>query len=102
MSERRMHAKDITKDGIPSMPARTQLDDLVDNAAGPEAILLAWAEHGGSGNQAADALTKWTWMMVKEKDEFKAHRSQLITDSRIQDMMAAVSREVRKPDAAAD
>lgn len=92
MCEVRAIAKE---DNHPHTPARTQLEELVEKAAVPEDILQAWAEHGGKGNQAANALIWWTQLMLKTKGKFK--EPQLVTDSRLLDMMDTISREVRKP-----
>lgn len=86
------------EDAFQNRPVRTQLDDAVDKAAVPEDILLAWAEHGGTGNQAAHSLVKWTRLMLKTGGGFKGHQTKMVTDSRLLDIMDTVSREVRLPD----
>lgn len=80
------------EDVFRNRPTRTQLDDAVDKAAAPEDVLLAWAEHGGNGNQAAHTLVKWTRLMLKTNGPFKG---QVLADSRPLDIMATISREVR-------
>ncbi|XP_071324275.1 FAST kinase domain-containing protein 4 isoform X2 [Trachinotus anak] len=92
VTERLMcEGKTVTKDDLfPTVPTLTQLDELVDNAAVPEEVLLAWKEHGGNSNQAANALMKWTVLVIKTKGRFK----ELMVDSRLQDMMNTLSQEV--------
>lgn len=86
------------EDAFRIRPVRTQLDDVVDKAAVPEDVLLAWAEHGGNGNQAAHTLVKWTQLMLKTNGPFKGQQTKLATDSRLLDIMDTVSREVRPTD----
>lgn len=83
------------EDVFRTRPVRTRLDVLVDKAAVPDDILLAWAEHRGSGNQAAHTLVKWTQLMLKTHGPFKGQQSKLVTDSTLLDIMDTVSREVR-------
>lgn len=83
-----------TEDGALLMPTRTKLDELVDKAAQPEDVLQAWAEHSGSGNQAATALKKWTHLVIKTKGKFKMQPPELLEDSRLQDMMTTLSQQV--------
>lgn len=96
VTERLMcEGKTINKDDtFPTMPTFTQLDELVEKAAVPEDILLAWGEHGGNSNQAANALMKWTLLVLRTKGKFK----ELMVDSRLLDMMDTISGQVSKPD----
>ncbi|XP_062277959.1 FAST kinase domain-containing protein 4 [Scomber scombrus] len=91
MCEGRVIAKD---DSFPSMPTRTRLDELVEKAAVPEEVLVAWAEHGGNGNQAATTLMKWTRLVLTTKGKFKDQNPDLMRDSRLQDMMDTVAQQI--------
>lgn len=86
------------EDVFKNRPMRTQLDDLVDKAKTPKDVLLAWAEHRGNGNQAANALVRWTQLMLRTNGAFKGQHSKVVTDSRLLDIMGTVSREVRRAD----
>lgn len=79
---------------FPELPSRTQLDELVEKAEDPESVLLAWAVHGGSGQQAANALTKWTRLMLKINSDFRKQEPEVMKDPRLLDMMDVLSREV--------
>uniref|UniRef100_A0A1A7YB21 FAST kinase domain-containing protein 4 n=1 Tax=Iconisemion striatum TaxID=60296 RepID=A0A1A7YB21_9TELE len=94
-TQRFLCEKTATKDEpFPAAPPHTQLDELLDKAAAPEDVLSAWTEHGGTGNQAAAALSKWTQLVLKAKGRFRGHDPDQLMDSRLQDMMDSVSQQV--------
>lgn len=76
-----------------NIPKRTQLDDCVNDATVPEDILVAWAEHRGNANQAAYALVKWSQLVLKTKGKFNEQPPEVLTDSRLMDMMNIIARE---------
>ncbi|KAF6739627.1 Protein TBRG4 [Oryzias melastigma] len=80
------------EDPYPTMPVRTQLDDLVEKASTPEEVLAAWAEFGGNGNQAASSLNKLTQLVLRSKGKFR--EPELIMDSRVVDMLNTLSQQL--------
>lgn len=73
------------------LPERTKLDNLVENAETPEDILAAWAANKGNANQAANALMRWTQLVLKTTGKFEEHRPE---DSRLQNMMEVLRQHV--------
>ncbi|XP_023132919.2 FAST kinase domain-containing protein 4 [Amphiprion ocellaris] len=94
VTERLMCEANLKEDNRAVLPVRTQLDNLVEKAEAPEDVLAAWAANGGNGNQAANALMKWTQLVLKTMGKFHQHRPELMKDSRLQDMMKVVCRQV--------
>ncbi|GAA6227074.1 protein TBRG4 isoform X1 [Lates japonicus] len=92
VTERLMcQGKTVTKDdAFPTMPTLTELDELLEKAAVPEDVLLAWKEHGGNGDQAAKALMKWTLLVLQMKGNF----NELMVDPRLVDMMGTLVKQV--------
>ncbi|XP_047213632.1 FAST kinase domain-containing protein 4 [Girardinichthys multiradiatus] len=94
-TERLLCERTVTKDEAHlRVPARTQLDETMEKALAPEDILSAWEEYGGNGSQAATALMKWTQLMLKTKGKFKKDQFEVLTDSRLLDMMNTLSKQV--------
>ncbi|KAK1894878.1 FAST kinase domain containing protein 4 [Dissostichus eleginoides] len=73
---------------------RSQLDQLVEKATVPEDVLLAWEKHGKNGNQAACALVRWSRLALRTGGNLKEPKPELLTDSRLLDMMDTASRQV--------
>ncbi|KAI4811901.1 hypothetical protein KUCAC02_014767 [Chaenocephalus aceratus] len=73
---------------------RTQLDQFLENATVPEDVLLAWEKHGKNGNQAACALVRWSRLALSTGGNIKEPKPELLTDSRLLDMMDTASRQV--------
>ncbi|XP_054477783.1 FAST kinase domain-containing protein 4 isoform X2 [Anoplopoma fimbria] len=82
------------EDHFETMPPRTQLDDELEKAVVPEDILVAWAEHGQNGNQAANALMRWTLLVLKTKGKFKEQKPELMSDSRLLVIFDTVSQQL--------
>lgn len=87
----RLMCEGITKT-IASEPARTEVDELVEKAVAPKDVLSAWAELGGNSHQAANALIKWTVLVLRTKGKGKF--KELMTDSDLVDIMKTLSNEV--------
>ncbi|XP_054636860.1 FAST kinase domain-containing protein 4 isoform X2 [Dunckerocampus dactyliophorus] len=85
--EGRLMAKD---DAFPSVPTRTQLDEMVEKATAPEEILRAWEQHGGNANQAASTLLAWTKLMQRTQSKFHQNTSSGM-DPRLRDIMDTIT-----------
>ncbi|KAM7383542.1 hypothetical protein PAMP_003186 [Pampus punctatissimus] len=81
------------EEAVASIPRRTRLDELVEKAAVPEDVLVAWAEQGRTGNQAATALVKWIRLVRATKGTFK-EQPDLMMDSRLQDMLHILTQQM--------
>ncbi|XP_076010023.1 FAST kinase domain-containing protein 4 [Genypterus blacodes] len=80
----------IARSNFPSMPPRTKLTELLEKAAAPEAVLRAWDEHGGNGNNAGMALVKWNLLVQKKKKGSPMSQHVQMNDPRLQDMMDTI------------
>ena len=76
---------------FPTVPKRTHLDELLEMAESQQDILLAWAERGGNGNQAAVAMVR---LSQCQKGGSELNQSELLKDPRLQDMMDTVAAQV--------
>lgn len=84
----------VAAENFPTLPPRTKLDELVEKAATPEEILLAWEQHGGNANQAGMAMVKWVQLIQKMKGKFIYQQNDLMSDPRLLDMMDTISSQV--------
>ncbi|XP_042345888.1 FAST kinase domain-containing protein 4 [Plectropomus leopardus] len=86
------------EESVKHIPKVTQLADLVEKATVPEDILLAWAEHGQTANEAAHALKQLTLLVLKTKGKFNGDAPNLtlnlMKDSRVQDIINTISQAV--------
>ncbi|XP_023258936.1 protein TBRG4 [Seriola lalandi dorsalis] len=83
--------KTVAKDeSVQILPTLTKLDELVVKAELPEDVLRIWDEHGNNSNQAAKTLMKWALLVMQTKGKF----TELMVDSRLQDMMNTLSRQI--------
>lgn len=83
----------VREDTFITVPVLTQLDEFVEKAEAPEDILRLWEELGGNSNQAANILMKWVLLVSRTKGNF----TELMADSRLQDMLTTISQQVGKP-----
>lgn len=98
VTERLFCERTATKDEpYHNVLARTQLDEMIEKVSAPEDVLSAWEQYGGNGNQAAASLMKWTQLMLKTKGKFTRDQDEVLTDSRLVDMMSTLSKDVRVP-----
>ncbi|XP_046891450.1 FAST kinase domain-containing protein 4 [Hypomesus transpacificus] len=88
LCEGRSVAKD---EDFPTVPKRTHLDELLEMAESQQDILLAWAERGGNGNQAAVAMVR---LSQCQKGGSELNQSELLKDPRLQDMMDTVAAQI--------
>uniref|UniRef100_A0A096LWP1 FAST kinase domain-containing protein 4 n=1 Tax=Poecilia formosa TaxID=48698 RepID=A0A096LWP1_POEFO len=73
---------------------RTHLYEMIEKVSAPDEVLSAWEQYGGSGNQAAASLVKWTQLMLKAKEKFTGDQDEVLTDSRLVEMMSTLSKDV--------
>ncbi|XP_018618320.2 FAST kinase domain-containing protein 4 [Scleropages formosus] len=79
------------EDENPAVPKRTELDDLVEKAGGPEEVLRLWAERGATANQTAIYIFHLA-RLASEKGA--PGHADLLRDRRLQDMFDRVSSQV--------
>ncbi|XP_027869119.1 FAST kinase domain-containing protein 4 [Xiphophorus couchianus] len=95
VTERLFCERTATKDEpYHNVLARTQLDEMIEKVSAPEDVLSAWEQYGGNGNQAAASLMKWTQLMLKTKGKFTRDQDEVLTDSRLVDMMSTLSKDM--------
>lgn len=82
------------EDGFQTIPTRTQLDELIEKATEPEAILEAWADHPGTANQAGSTLEKLTNLVLKTKGRLTKQDLELLEDPRLQDILTTLSQQL--------
>ncbi|XP_068616422.1 FAST kinase domain-containing protein 4 [Brachionichthys hirsutus] len=71
-----------------------RLDSVLEKATVPDDILLAWAEYGGSAEQTAKALVRWTHLMLRTNGKFEDQQPNVTNDSRVMEMMDIISCQV--------
>lgn len=78
------------KEDFATVPKRTKLDELLEKAVSQQDILLAWAERGGNGNQAAKTMVR----LSQGERGASGDKSDLLNDPRVKAMMDTVTGEI--------